>query len=76
MDRFGPGWARCTPMASILRPTSLSWIYTITVEGLSIYETSQVPSEGTKTALEGEDFCYFRGNIGMNWQGEEVVLPS
>ena len=42
----------------------------MTVEGLSVYEASQAPSEWTKTALEGEDFCHFRANIGMNWQGE------
>ena len=76
MDKFGPGWARCTPMGNILRPTSLNWIYTMTVEGLIIYETSQAPLEWTKTALEGEDVYYFWANIGMNWQDEEVVLPS
>ena len=35
MDRSGPKWARCRPKDSILRPTSLSWIQTMTIKGLS-----------------------------------------
>ena len=84
MDRFGPKWAGCRSADRILRATSLSWIHTMTMEWLSTYETTQSPSEWTKTAAIGTILGWFYGlwerhfgaNIGMNGQGEEVVLPS
>ena len=53
------------------------------MEGLSTQETTQSPSEWTKTAIVGaiSDFFglregHFGANIRMDGQGEDVVLPS
>ena len=56
----------------------------MTMECLIIYETTRPPLEWTKTAAIGTILGWFYGlwerhfgaNIGMNGQGEEVVLPS
>ena len=84
MDKFVPKWAGCILADSILRPTSLSWIHTMTMEWLITYEATQSPLEWTKMATVGTILGRFYGlwerhfgaNIGMNGRGEEVVLPS
>ena len=55
----------------------------MSMEGLSTYETTQSPSEWTKTDIVGAVLRifglregHFGTNIGINGQGEEVALPS
>ena len=71
-------------MESILRPKTLSWIHSMTMEGLSTYETSQASSEWIKMAIVGGVLgrffglweSHFGANIGINGHDEEMVLPS
>ena len=63
-DRLGREKVRSQSEDSIVRPTSLSWIHTMTLEGLSTCETPQQPSEWTKTTAAGQ----FLGDFMVIWR--------
>ena len=82
-DIFGCGRARSRPEDSIVRPTSLSWVHTKTLEGLSTCAMPQEPSEWSNTFIAGQflgDLMVIwgvgSGQYGTNGQVVVVVLPS
>ena len=71
-------------MDSIVRPTSLNYTHTLTIETLSTHGTPQEPSQWTKPAIAGATFIrcvafssgLVRSYFGMNRQDAVVFLSS
>ena len=80
MDIFGHERARCRPLDNILRPITSSWIHTMRVEGLRIYQLPPEPSEWSQMSIPGAVFGTFlrpflesiQGVFGVNGQLVEV----
>ena len=80
-DWFGRKTAQCRPVDSILTPTTLSWIYTMRMEGLSTNGIPPEPLEWTKNSVLGaflRDFLVIlrvgSGDLWRKWHDFEVVL--